>query len=238
MRTIAALGLLLTLSVAEARTPDFSGVWERYPDPYEGDIDYPPPPGGPPALKAPYASAYEAAIKKRDDAVKRGEPLIDASARCLPEGMPTMMAGTYDLEILHGKDDVVVLAEFLSQTRRIFLGASMPPVDEVSPSYNGFSVGHWEGDTLVVQTAGVRTDVPFMSMPHSKNMRITERIRLVAPDKLEDHVVIDDPEVFAKPYTFTYGYRRDPGYRIIEYICDNNRWQPDANGKATLKTTP
>lgn len=238
MRMIAALGLLLTLSVTAARSADFSGVWQRYPDPYEGDIDYPPPPGGPPALKEPYASAYKAAIKKRDDAVKRGEPLIDASSRCLPEGMPTMMAGTYDLEILHGKDDVVVLAEFLSQTRRIFLGASMPPADEISPSYNGFSVGHWEGDTLVVHTAGVRTDVLFMNMPHSKNMRITERIRLVAPDKLEDRVVIDDPEAFAKPYAFTYGYRRDLTYRIVEYICDNNRWQAGENGKATLKTTP
>jgi hypothetical protein len=113
----------------------------------------------------------------------------------------------------------------------------MPPADEISPSYNGFSVGNWEGDTLVVHTAGVRVDVKFMNFPHSKNMRITERIRLVAPDKLEDRVVIEDPQVLARPYAFTFGYRRDPAYRIIEYICDNNRWQTDENGKATLKTT-
>lgn len=238
MRMIAALSLLLMLSVAEAGSPDFSGVWERYPDPYEGGIDYPPPPGGPPALREPYASAYKAAIRKRDDAVKRGEPLIDASTRCLPEGMPTLMAGTYDLEFLHGKDNVVVLAEFLSQTRRIFFNTSMPPVEEVSPSYNGFSVGHWEGDTLVVHTAGVRTDVQFMNMPHSRNMRITERIRLVSPDKLEDRIVIEDPETLVRPYRFTFGYRRDPGYRIVEYVCDNNRWQTGESGKAVLKTTP
>jgi len=233
---IIALGLLLTLSVAQARSPDFSGVWERYPDPYEGGIDYPPPPGGPPDLREPYASTYKAAIQKRDEANKGGKPLTDASTRCVPEGMPTMMAGTYDLEILHGKDDVVVLAEFLSQTRRIFLGVSMPPAEEISPSYNGFSVGHWEGDTLVVHTGGVRPDVQFMSMPHSSNMRITERIRLVSPDTLEDRVLIEDPEVLAKPYAFIFGYRRDRGYRIIEYICDNNRWQTDADGKAILKT--
>jgi hypothetical protein len=223
------------LSAAAVAAADLSGVWMRYPDPYVGGADYPPMPGGPPPLKEPYATSWKTFLQKRDEAAKRGEAPLDASARCLPEGMPTLMAGTYALEILQGNDKVVVLGEFLSQTRRIFLHAPMPPLEDISPSYNGFSTGRWEGDTLVVQTAGVSEEVIFMSMPHSTKMRITERIRRVSRDMLENRITIDDSEVFTKPYEFTFGYKRDPGYQIGEYICDNNRYTAGPDGNAILQ---
>lgn len=235
VREIVLSGMLLLMSTAGIAAGDLSGVWTRYPDPYVGGADYPPMPGGPPPLKEPYATSWKTFLQKRDEAAARGHAPLDASARCLPEGMPTLMAGTYALEILHAKDKVVVLGEFLSQTRRIFLNVPMPPLEDISPSYNGFSTGHWERDTLVVQTTGVNEDVLFMSMPHSMKMRITERIRLVSPDMLEDRITIDDPEVFSKPYEFTFGYKREPGYQIPEYICDNNRYQSDADGNAILQ---
>jgi len=239
VRVLVALGLLLTSAVALAQAPDISGTWQRDPDPNAGGVDYPPPPGGPPPFKEPYAATYKAFIHKRDAANQQGKQLLaDASARCMPEGMPTLMGGTYDLEILQVKHEVVVLAEFLTQTRRIYLDETLPPLEEISPSYAGFSVGHWEGDVLVVHTAGVRENVQFMNMPHSKKMRITERIRRVPTDRLEDRVTIEDPEVFTRPYTFTFGYKRDPGYRILENICDNNRYGADSHGEMTQKVTP
>lgn len=236
---LVAFGLLMmsTTVFAKSQVPDISGIWLRDPSPNDGDIDYPPPPGGPPPFKEPYASTYEAAIKRRDEAHAQGKTLAeDASALCKPEGMPTMMGGTYDLEILQSKHDVVVLAEFLTQTRRIFLGEPMPALEEIAPGYAGYSVGHWEGDVLVVTTQGIREDVQFMNMPHSKQMRITERIRRVPGDRLEDHITIEDLVVFTRPYSFTFGYKRDEGYHILENICDDNRWVPNDKGELILKT--
>lgn len=233
------LALFLSASAVAGAT-DFSGVWERHPNPYDGNLDYPPPPGGMPDFKEPYASEYRTFIRKRDEALERGEPLPDPSILCKPEGMPTVMVGApYYLEILHAKDKVVVLTEFLGQTRRIFLDVTLPPLDEISLSYNGYSAGHWEGDTLVVQTLGVREDVRLLGMPHSKKMLITERIRLVSPDKLADQITIEDPAVLSKPYQFTAEYRRVPRYQIMEYVCDNNRWRIDEKGRSVLeKVTP
>ncbi|MEO8721936.1 MAG: hypothetical protein ABI395_00205 [Sphingobium sp.] len=219
-----------------AERPDFSGIWDRFPDPYEGGLDYPAPPGGPPPLLEPYLSQYNATIKKRDETLKRGELVDDPSTRCLPEGMPTIMGGIYAIEFVQSPKQVVVLAEFLTQTRRIYIDEAMPPVDEIFPSYNGYSVAHWEGDTLAVETRGVRDSVPFLSMPHSADMVLTERIRLTAPDRLEDQITITDPKVFAKPYTFIFGYQRLEKYKIQENICDNNRYTLNKAGEPVLDT--
>ena len=224
-----------TASTTAAR-PDFSGIWERFPDPYEGGLDYPPPPGGPPPLLEPYLSQYTATISKRDETLKRGELVDDASTRCLPEGMPTIMGGIYAIELLQSRKQLVVLAEFLTQTRRIYIDEAMPSAEEIFPTYNGYSVAHWEADTLVVETRGVRDSVTFLSMPHSADMVLIERFRLTAPDRLEDQITITDPKVFAKPYTFTFGYQRLADYKIQENICDNNRYTVDKSGEPILNT--
>lgn len=228
----------LRANVPDKAHPDFSGMWERYPDPFAGGVDYPPPPGGPPPLREPYASQFDEAVKKRDETLKKGELIDDPSTRCLPEGMPTIMGGIYALEFVQTPKQLFVLAEFLTQTRRIYIDQAMPPKEETFPSYNGYSVAHWEGDTLVVQTQDVRENVRFMNMPRSADMQITERIRLTSPDQLEDHVVIDDPTVLTKPYAFTFGYRRLKDYKISEYICDNNRYSIGENGEPALDADP
>lgn len=240
---IAAAALLLMTGVANSATPDFSGTWERYPDPYAAFADSPfaadpPPPAGGPALKEPYATAFKELAEKRLAAAKEGKLLADPSTQCKPEGMPTIMAGVYPLEILQTPKQLVVLAEFLTQTRRIYLNEKMPPQDEILPGYNGYSVGHWEGDTLVVKTIGVREDVQFIGIPHSDQMKITERFRLTAPGMLEDQITIDDPKFLAKPYKFTFGFRRNPKYRIMEYICDNNYYRTNDQGGVSLDVAP
>jgi hypothetical protein len=99
-------------------------------------------------------------------------------------------------------------------------------------------VGRWQGNTLVVQTIGVREDVKFVDIPHTAQMKVTERLRLTAPDQLESQITIDDPSILAKPYRFTFGYKRNPEYRIMEYICDNNRYHPNADGSVSLEVAP
>ncbi len=222
---------------------DFSGTWERFPDPYAAFYatpfaEEPPPPNGGPQLKEPYASEYRQLTERKAAAMKEGKPLADPSTQCRPEGMPTLMGAIYPIEIVQTPQQLVVLTEFLTQTRRIYLNETMPPLDELSPGYAGHSVGHWEGETLVVKTLGVREDVRFLEFPHSAQMSVTERLRFTGPDLMENEVTIDDPAFLAKPYQFTFGYRRNPEYRIMEYICDNNRNKFDADGGVSLELAP
>ena len=238
---VFAASLLLAARRATGATPDFSGTWERYPDPYPADDRFPeepPPPAGGPKLKEPYASAYRKLTQRQAEAVRKGVPLADPSTQCRPQGVPTIMAAVHPIEILQTRQQLVVLAEFLTQTRRIYLNEKMPALEDISPGYNGYSVGHWQGDTLVVQTMGVRGDVRFVDIPHSPQMKVTERLRLTAPDLLENQLTIEDPAILAKPYTFTFGYKRNPEYRILEYICDNNRYSVDAQGGTSLRVSP
>jgi len=215
--------------------PDFSGTWDRYPDNWAGpDPDHPSPPGGPFPLKEPYAAQYAALLAKSRAADAAGTPLATPTTRCLPEGMPDIMSARYPIEIMQNSRRFVVLAELLSQTRRVYIGEKMPPLDDIEPSFNGYSVAHWEGDTLVVDTVRVRPDVLFFNVPHSINMKITERIRLTAPDMLENKIVIEDPEYLKTPYRFTFQYKRKDDYKIMEFICENNQTKVDAEGKSSL----
>ncbi len=218
-----------------AHRPDISGTWERTPDDWFGENpDDPVHPGGPMDLKASYAKQY-AELKKRQAAANAaGTPLATTSSMCLPEGMPVMMAALFPIEIIHDDKQVIVLGEYLQQVRRIILNEPSPPLKDLDPSYQGYSRGHWEGDTLVVRTQGVRTDVMFYDVPHGKAMTITERLRLKSPDLLENRVVIEDPEVLNKPYRFTFDYKRS-AYRIHEYVCENNQIETDSDGTTHLK---
>jgi hypothetical protein len=148
--------------------------------------------------------------------------------------MPTLMAALFPIQIIHDDKQVVVLGEYLQQVRRIILNEAMPAKETLDPVYQGHSRGHWEGDTLVVETQGVRTDVSFYDVPHSKDMKITERIKLRSPDRLENQVMIEDPQVLNTPYRFTFDYKRSD-YRIQEYVCENNYVVIDSEGKASLR---
>ncbi len=228
---------------AKTAEPNIMGVWEIYPDPFAGDentfLELPVPNGGP-KLKEPYASQWKAKRAERDAKLKAGTPLADPSTLCLPEGMPAIMGAIFPFQILQTPGQVTVLAEFLTQTRRIILNKKMPADDELSPNYYGYSVGHWEGDTLVVTTRGVREDVQFFEIPHSAKMQITERIRLTAPGMLEDKIVIEDPDRLVEPYHVTYGYKRNDDYEIKEYLCDKEDplFKVNADGTVSMKTDP
>ena len=111
------------------------------------------------------------------------------------------------------------------------MGSAVTP----PPGYFGYSTGKWEGDTLVVETVGVREDVQYREIPHSETARIRERIRLLSPDILQDVVTVEDPERLNKPYTVTFAYKKMPAYKIQEYVCENNRSYVDDKGVTRLK---
>jgi hypothetical protein len=97
-------------------------------------------------------------------------------------------------------------------------------------------VGRWEDDTLVIDTVGIKESVPgYQNLPHSDQIRITERIRLIRPDVLHDQITIDDPVVLEKPVVYTLAYRRMRDYKMVEFVCDNNREYIDEQGRVRMR---
>jgi hypothetical protein len=220
------------LSAQPSAEPDITGTWARYPG-----FRTPPDPKLVPTapgklmLKAQYAGPYEARRAAERASDERGEPIAAAGTDCLPYGMPEMMSAIYPLEILQTRGQVTIIAEAMSQVRRIFLNKPQLKIGEAAPGYYGHSVGHWEGGTLVVDTIAVRDSVLGHSeMPHSDQMRITERFHLAAPDILHDEITVEDPVVLQQPWTFTFAYKRIPDYEMLEYVCENNHEYVDDKG--------
>ncbi len=226
--TVQLAVIFFTLSVLSFDVfsePNISGIWNRYPDPYPDLFSPdPPPPGGEPKLKEPYKSQYEAIKIRQKEAEEKNISLATPSSLCRAEGVPTIMEAHYALQILQNPGQVTVLAEFMDQTRRIYMNEALPSLDELTLTYNGYAVGHWKGDVLEVQTIGIREDVQFIDIPHSENMKVTERIYLTAPNLLQNEITIEDPGVLEEPYKFTIGYKKeDASYKINEYVCEDNR---------------
>lgn len=233
----SAVSLAVAAQAQSAKTPDLNGAWGPYGNAGRGaDPKLAPVPATPVVLKPEFAKAYETQRAAQTAANSRGEPLANASSLCLPSGMPSMMSvAVYPVEIVQTPKQVTIVAEAFTQVRRIFLDRPQVNIDEVPPGYFGRSVGHWEEDTLVVDTIGIKPSVQYQQVPHSDQMRITERIRLAAPDVLHDQITIQDPVMLEKPITYTLAYRRLPNYEMVEFVCDNNREFVDDKGSIQLK---
>jgi hypothetical protein len=241
---LAAAALVATvvstpLAAQSAAPPDLSGAWA----PYRGGRGADPKLAAPPAteilLKGDYKKSWDARRAAEAEANKKGEPLATPAVECVPYGFPRMMSvALYPIEIIQSANarQVTIVTEAFSEVRRVYMGEKQQPIDEVPPGYYGNSVGRWEGDTLVIDTVGIKESiVAYQNMPHSSQMRITERMRLVAPDYLHDQITIEDPVALEKPVTYTLAYRRLPNYKMVEFVCENNREYTDANGAVKLR---
>lgn len=169
-------------------------------------------------------------------AAAAGKPKADPPAQCLPPGMPRLMIEPFPFELIQRPDVVYIMHEYMSQNRRIYTSDKRPPPVPF-PTYNGYSVGHWEGDTLVVETTGLEenTVLDTTHISHSDQLKVLERFRLLSPTKLEDQITLIDPKAFVGPWTVTRTYTKKPGERVLEYVCEENNRNPvDAEGNTTL----
>lgn len=229
---VCMLGFVPPAVAAEApgSRPDLSGVWE-----VTLGVRTRPGPGMPeqPALTPEYAQKL-AAFKA---AQARGENQETPQANCVPPGMPGIMNQPYPMELLFTPGKLTIIIEAYSQTRRIFMDGRKHP-DDPDLTYNGHSIGHWDGDTLVADSVGFTPDTalgPSQGYRHSDQMHIVERFRLTAPDTMEVATTIDDPKALTKPITSTKVLKRHPDWDIAEYICEqNNRNLSDEKGKAGI----
>lgn len=212
-----------------------NGSWEPYPvrgdgfgsgvpakNPVPNPAPVPPPP-----LKQPYLDQWNATQAHNRELTQKGLPPPSTGMACIPEGMPAMMQATFPMEILETPGQVTVIQEAFNQVRRIYLNAPAIKPEDAEPRFAGHSTGRWQGNTLVVDTVGVKESVLFRNTPHSSNMRITERMHLVNDEILENQVTVDDPEYLTRPWSWTWMYKRWPGYKIEEYVCEDNRYFED-----------
>src|SRR6185312_5037445 len=174
---------------ALGKLPDFTGVWEiplggpaRGAAPAAGRGQAARTGGGRAAAAAPaLTSAY--AAKAAEIAKNASKAEDNQSANCLPPGMPGIMGQPYPIEVLMTPGLVTIVVEAYTQVRHIYTDGRPLPSDP-DPSFDGTSVGHWDGDTLVVESAGFE-DVPRgISFPYSEKMKIVERVKLSDPDTL------------------------------------------------------
>ena len=246
---ILALGLGASNSSAKTAKPakhpaydahKLDGAWDRYPLPGDGNLDptVKPPPvdtAGPP-LKPDDLAAWKARLKAVADANARGEPPVTGYVKCLPDGMPSTMMAMFPLEVMQSPGRITIIEEAYNQVRRIYLNEAQIAIDDAEPGFWGHSVGKWEGDTLVVDTVGIKKNVRFRDVPHSDQMRIDERIRLIGKDYMEDQITVTDPVYLTRPWSWTWEYKRKLGYKINEYVCEDNREYADpSNGSQRLR---
>ena len=206
-----------------AAPPDLSGVWmpetkrtEALPRPL------------------PFTAEVQAAVdlaRKTYD-----ESLDDTGRNCLPYGMPQSMLGTaaYPHEIIQKPERITMLFELHMGVRRIFLDGRKIPSDAL-PTRMGYSVGHWEGSTLVVETAALTPQ--SAGQRRSAQMRITERFELiVAPNEkngkaLRVQITIDDSLTYTRPMTVNKYYTYGTGeFEMGEYFCSEDLWQQIFSG--------
>jgi len=166
-----------------------------------------------------------AAQKVLESFNRRG--IDDPTALCLPSGVPrVVMLGLFPQQIIQTPQQIVMLYEYMSVFRVIPLNAKHP--DDILPSYMGNSVGHWEGDTLVVDVTGFndKTWLSGAGTFHSDQLHITERFTRVSKDRINYQVTMEDPKVLTKAWVLTSSLMLREGTRLEEYVCAENNLDP------------
>ena len=152
------------------------------------------------------------------------DPLSDESRKfCLPDGVPRILGNPYPFQIIQTPGIVTIVYELNRVVRRILLDTALPEDEwlELFPYYSGHSVAHWEGDTLVIETAGYndKTFIDATGVPHSNQIRTLERVRKRDDGTLEIVITVTDPVVFSQPWNAIYVYDLHPGLRLQDYTC-------------------
>ena len=219
---------------AIAKLPDFTGVWEVAPPARPGQGQGTVRPRGVTgAVAAPQLTpAYSV---KAQLLASQPKPEDNESANCLPPGLPAIMGQPYPIEILLTPGQVTIVSEAYTQVRHIYTDGRPLPNDP-DPTFFGTSIGHWEGDTLAVESVGFAEVPRGLAFPYSSKMRILERFHLTDPDTLAVETTIVDPEALKEPYSMgTRTYKRHRNWTVAEYICEeNNRNFVNDKGKAGI----
>jgi hypothetical protein len=207
--------LLSVAAFAQAnRTPDISGIWQsvKYSPKLEiqggGDI--------------PYNDKGKALYAKTMAGLKDGSIRDEARHLCVPDGIPRVLGNPYPFKVIQTPGQTTIAYELNRVFRVVVMDKPQesPQELEILPYYSGHSVGHWEGDTLVIETAGFneKTFLDATGAPHSDQLKTVERVKKVGR-QLEDVVTVTDPDLLSRPITARFVYDLHPEVRLEDYVC-------------------
>ena len=148
---------------------------------------------------------------------------FNPTLNCLPDGVPHGDLLPEPFKIMHTPGVIVMLYEVETTFRQIFIDGRKLPAD-MSPTWQGYSVGRWDGDTLVIDSAGFndRSWLDARGTPRSTDMRIEERFRRRDYGHIDLTVTITDPQIFTKPITFSVVEELLPDTDLLEHYCVEN----------------
>lgn len=203
------------LTAAAPRTadgkPDLSGYWSAQSDLYYNNIV---------ADLNPDDILPWAAALSRQRVRDFSKDSMESS--CLPMG-PAALTGPFrSFKIVQTPTLIMILLEDLTY-RQIFLDGRKLE-EHPNPSWMGYSVGHWDADTLVVESNGYtpRVWLDYDGHPHSEDLRITERFRRMDVGHMELRMTLDDPKAYAKPWTVTINHNLRVDDAMLEFVCNEN----------------
>ena len=220
--------------------PDFTGTWRGY-NPAAGRRGAPPPP--PPAPGTPPIAQF----RDIQQGFEGGLPLTpyakdilakhvarsskdNPEASCLPMGNMQFWTQGFPRKFVQTPKLLVVLYEASAGLRQIYIdGRPLPKQGDPQPYYYGYSTGHWEGDTLVVESNNFRDDgwLDIAGTPTTDQLKMTERFTRVSYGRMNIDITVDDPKAFTKPWTVRHMQELMPDADIIEFICqENNHFAP------------
>lgn len=214
--------------------PDLSGLWRPRPDPVGavGGVENTVFPrymehigqdvhADPIALVKP---EYVELMKKRLEVLGLDDPIN----RCAPPGALRLLTLPLPTKIVQTPGLILLLHEKETTFRQVFTDGRPLPADP-QPSFMGYSVGRWDGDTLVVTSIGFteQSRLDMSGTPHSEALRMTERYRRIDTGRLQIDIELSDPKVFKQPITATQHLLLIPDQDLIEYYCTENEKSVD-----------
>jgi hypothetical protein len=200
-----------------AGTPDLSGIWQR-------PRGSKPPTGGNDGIATGVQVLFqpwaEALYKERALNNSKGTP----SERCLPHGITKAVSVPEPFKIMQTADLILILHEEFNHYRQIFMASGSVPGNR-PPRWLGYSVGKWDGDTLVIDTTGFvdETWLDFRGHPATDALHLVERYRRMDFGHLQIEFTIDDPKAYVKPWNVTMSFELLPDTELIEHLCENEK---------------
>ena len=190
--------------------PDLSGIWQPEQNAYRFNVIQDP------NTEAILRPAAEAVFIGRVKDFRRDDPVTN----CLPTGPSEILGSMY--RIIQSPTVIGMLFESgTGRFRQIYTDGRKLPDDPI-PTWTGYSIGHWDGDTLVVETAGFndRTWLDRVGHPHSDRLRVTEKFRRVDFGHMQFQITYDDSETFTKPLTLSFGMNYAADTDMLENVCN------------------
>lgn len=235
--TLTAAALSFSVTTTAQEHPDFTGVWEAYASDAGAGR------GGANSALTEEGRALVATFTE-----EYGEDHPEPGAYCVPPGLPATMTSmvSYPIEVIHSEDRITILAEYDMQVRRIFMDGREIP-DDYPPTRMGYSVGHWEGDTLVIET-GLLGEYLLGAWPRTEQTHVVERVYrttreeagqeargFVQPSEYDDVLVFElsvtDPVLYGGERNITMYYQRIADDSFLEYDCPADLWRRALRGE-------